>query len=64
MANNETQVCILGVFFPCPNNSRATDVKDKIEELLVDVPEAKVELTLRSGGSRDVQSQRVPSSVS
>ena len=60
MERNDDQVCVLGVFFPCPTNSRATAIKDKIEEIIADIPEAKVELTLRSGGGRDIQPQRIP----
>ena len=63
MANNQNQMCVLGVYFPCPDNACAARIKDEIEKLLADIPEAAVELTLRSGVGHAVHPQRVPGPV-
>lgn len=46
MAKNDDQVCVIAVFFNCPDDALAISVKAKIQEMLADIKDAKIDLRL------------------
>lgn len=48
MDSNSDQVCAIAVFFSCPDDARAIEIKAKIQEMLEGVKDAKIDLRLGS----------------
>ncbi len=63
MAENTDQYCIISLMFPVTDDSFALGVKAKIQEMLINVPDAKIDFALRSGASHGPRPTNVPGPV-